>query len=170
MLVCLWLNQWGRWCSKSVFDRMGTSLGMWFVVYGRNNRFPFRWKRLRKSEHTVIFNVWKIHQSIIILCLSKVCDLRRYNVMAPLTGWAHAKNDPWKMSWSIPICKNRRSRWPAAFITITSTHWGRDKMAAVFQTTFSNAFSWMKVYKFRLSFHWRLFLRVPLTTFHHWFR
>ena len=27
------------------------------------------------------------------------------------------------------------------------THWGRDKMAAIFQTTFSNAFSWMKIYK-----------------------
>ena len=26
------------------------------------------------------------------------------------------------------------------------THWGRDKMAAIFQTTFSNAFSWMKMY------------------------
>ena len=26
------------------------------------------------------------------------------------------------------------------------TPWGREKMAAVFQTTFSNAFSWMKIY------------------------
>ena len=26
---------------------------------------------------------------------------------------------------------------------IALTHWGRDKMAAIFQTTFSNAFSWM---------------------------
>ena len=26
------------------------------------------------------------------------------------------------------------------------THWGRDKIAAIFQTTFSNAFSWMKMY------------------------
>ena len=32
------------------------------------------------------------------------------------------------------------------------THWGRDKMAAIFQTTFSNAFSWMTMYKFRLNF------------------
>ena len=40
------------------------------------------------------------------------------------------------------------------------THWGRDKMAAVFQTVFSNRFSWMKIYEFRLKFHWSLFLRV----------
>ena len=28
-------------------------------------------------------------------------------------------------------------------------HWGRDKMAAISQTTFSNAFSWMKKYEFQ---------------------
>ena len=51
----------------------------------------------------------------------------------------------------------------------TLTHWGRDKMAAIFQTTFSNAFSWMKMYEFRLRFHWSLFLRFQLTISHHWF-
>ena len=50
------------------------------------------------------------------------------------------------------------------------THWGRDKMAAIFQTTFLHAFSWMKMYKFRLRFHWSLFPRVKLTIFQHWFR
>ena len=50
------------------------------------------------------------------------------------------------------------------------THWGRDKMAAVSQTTFSNAFSWMKIFEFRLKFHWSLFLRVQSTIFQHWFR
>ena len=43
------------------------------------------------------------------------------------------------------------------------THWGRDKMAAVFLKTFSNAFSWMKMYELRLRFHWNLLLRVQLT-------
>ena len=50
------------------------------------------------------------------------------------------------------------------------THWGRDKMDAIPQTIFSNAFSWMKMYKFRLKFHWSLFPRVQLTIFQHWFR
>ena len=31
------------------------------------------------------------------------------------------------------------------------THWGRDKKTAISHTTFSNAFSWMKMYEFRLS-------------------
>ena len=42
-------------------------------------------------------------------------------------------------------------------------------MAAIFQTTFSNAFSWMKMYQFQLRFHWSLFPRVKLTIFQHWF-
>ena len=37
------------------------------------------------------------------------------------------------------------------------THVSRDKMASIFQTTFSNTFSWMKIYGFRLRFHWSLF-------------
>ena len=50
------------------------------------------------------------------------------------------------------------------------THWGRDKMAAIFQTTFSNAFSWIKSHEFWLRFQWSLFLRVQLIIFEHWFR
>ena len=40
------------------------------------------------------------------------------------------------------------------------THWGRDKTAANLQTTISNALPWMKMYEFRLKFHWNLFLMV----------
>ena len=29
------------------------------------------------------------------------------------------------------------------------TYWGRDKMATISQTTYSNAFPWMKMYEFR---------------------
>ena len=44
------------------------------------------------------------------------------------------------------------------------------QMDAISQTTFSNAFSWMKMFEFRLKFHWSLFLRFQLTIFQHWFR
>ena len=50
------------------------------------------------------------------------------------------------------------------------THWGRDKMDAISQTTFSSAFCWTKMFEFRIKFHWSLFLRVQLTIFQHWFR
>ena len=50
------------------------------------------------------------------------------------------------------------------------THWCRFKMDAISQTTVSNRFSWMKMYEFRLKFHWCFFVRVQLTIFQHWFR
>ena len=50
------------------------------------------------------------------------------------------------------------------------THWGRDKMAAISQTTLSTPFLWMKMFEFRLKFHWSWFPRVQLTIFQHWFR
>ena len=55
-------------------------------------------------------------------------------------------------------------------LPIFLTHWGQDKMAAIFQTTFSNGFPWMKMHEFRLTFHWSLFLGVQLTIIQHWFR
>ena len=33
-----------------------------------------------------------------------------------------------------------------------------------------NAFSWMKMFEYRLKFHWSLFLRVQSTISQHWFR
>ena len=47
------------------------------------------------------------------------------------------------------------------------THWGRDIVADISQTTISNEFFWMKMCKFWLRFHWSLFPRVKLTIFHH---
>ena len=43
---------------------------------------------------------------------------------------------------------------------IALTHWGRDKIDAISQTTISNTFSWMKMLECRLKFHWSVFLRV----------
>ena len=42
-------------------------------------------------------------------------------------------------------------------------------MAPIFQTAFSNQFSWMKMCKFRLKIRWSVFPRVQLTLFQHWF-
>ena len=64
--------------------------------------------------------------------------------------------------YHIPICMGR------TFVQIT--HWGRDTMDAISQTTFSSAFSWMKMFEYRLKFHWNLFLSIQLTIFQHWFR
>ena len=54
--------------------------------------------------------------------------------------------------------------------TIYLTHWGGEKMAAIFRTTFSNGFPWMKMSTFWLKFHWSFFLGLQLAIFQHWFR
>ena len=38
------------------------------------------------------------------------------------------------------------------FIESKLKHWGRDKMAGIFQTTFSNTFSWIKIMHFYKNF------------------
>ena len=43
------------------------------------------------------------------------------------------------------------------------THLPLNKMAAISQTMFSDAFSWMNSFIFWLKFHWSLFLRFQLT-------
>ena len=43
-------------------------------------------------------------------------------------------------------------------------------MAVIFQTTFSNGFSRMETYEFRLKFNWNLLLGVQSTIFQHCFR
>ena len=50
------------------------------------------------------------------------------------------------------------------------THWGRNKMAAIFQTTFSKSFSSVKIVIYWLKFHWSLSLRVQSIIFQHWCR
>ena len=50
------------------------------------------------------------------------------------------------------------------------THWGRDKMDAISQMTYSNAFCWMKSSEFRISFHLSVFIRIQLTITQLWFR
>ena len=52
-----------------------------------------------------------------------------------------------------------------ALYVLHCTHRGRDKMAAISHTTFSKAFSWMKMYEFRLRFHWSLFRINSISVF-----
>ena len=55
--------------------------------------------------------------------------------------WSGGRNLP--CNWNLVSCTTLRHR-------------GRDEMDAISQMTFSNAFYWMKMYWFRLRFHWNL--------------
>ena len=77
-----------------------------------------------------------------------------------------------KIKWTGPTCALCFADLQQMVIlepVLILTHWGRDKMAAIFQTTVSNGFSWMKMFEFWLTFHWSLFLGVLLTIFQHWY-
>ena len=67
--------------------------------------------------------------------------------------------------WPVSTRKKFATTWCALINTLRPR-----QMAAIFQTTFSNAFSWMKIYGFRWRFHWSLFPSVKLTIFQRWFR
>ena len=62
--------------------------------------------------------------------------------------------------------RRRNSCYPKSILT----HLSLDKMNAISQTTYSNAFIWMKKHEYRVKFHRRLFLRVQLIILRHWFR
>ena len=55
-------------------------------------------------------------------------------------------------------------------IRLVLTRFPLKKRAAISQTTFSYAFSWMKNFVFRFKFHWSLFLRVQWRIIQQWFR
>ena len=69
----------------------------------------------------------------------------------------------WRLYWN-SIELSRR------YIFNVLTHWGRDEVDAILQTTVSDTISWMKIFEFRLNFHWNLLPRVQFTIFQHWFR
>ena len=63
------------------------------------------------------------------------------------------------------LCKHTECTHNEAHLT----HGSRDEIDTVLQTTLSNAFSWLKMYWFRLKIHWSLFPGFQLTISQHWF-
>ena len=59
----------------------------------------------------------------------------------------------------MPVCEMAAIMSPHQWVL---THWGRDKMAVISQTTLPNAFSWMKIMVIWYKFHWSLFPIVQL--------
>ena len=107
------------------------------------------------SEEARLFQLWK--QS----CIDKACSHKMtvtWQTDVSLSDWCITTAS---MSTAISLLRIN---------IVILTHWGGDKMSALFKTTFWNAVSWMKMYEFRLRFHWWLFLCLWLTIFRYWFR
>ena len=79
----------------------------------------------------------------------------------------------WRLFGDKPLSEPMLTRFTDAYTALGGdelTHRGRDKIAAILQMIFWNAFSWMKMYDLRLKYQWNLCVGVQLTIFQHWFR
>ena len=137
------------------------------MLYTTASKHLQKKKKKKKKEIDPMYTAWK---KIITVPLNILSSSRHTR----MNSNAFEKRQQWKQ-YTFQIAKSMgptwgppgscRPQWVSEWLSLT--HWGRDKMAAISQTIFSNAFSWIKMYEFRLSFHWSLFPRVQLTKFQH---
>ena len=115
------------------------------VITHQSAKYKFRLHSTSQPYHQLKVAVWNFHTTIFV-----------------------------SISWteSLGICYTASPFFIKLPITSTSTvtHLPLNKMAAISQTIFSYAFSWIKSFVFWLKCHWILFLRVQLTLFQHWLR
>ena len=129
-------------------------------------------------ENVDIINVYSVQKN-------EVHNRLTYSLYTfPELRHIHRRMESWEKRWTIsrptidPSSANFRNFSPS--LTRSRRHrphklapalwwvW-LHKMAAVLQATFSNAFSWMKIFVFWLKFNWNLFLKVQFTISQHWF-
>ena len=124
------------------------------------------------SVVSIFIGQWMLfHDNVILwrwylyICIYGVvwCRLAKYIIDRELR-WTSAN------AWGTQQIKSEITLPVLSYGLGVLTHWSRDKMAAVWPTTFSNVFYWMKMKECRLKFHWSMLLRVQLTIFQHWFR
>ena len=90
----------------------------------------------------------------------------------PVLSWYNVSNGYIEIKHPLKLlvsCQWELTIFMTLHHTLSLTHWGRDQIDSISQTSFSNAFSRMKMDGFRLGFHWSLFLRFELII-QHWFR
>ena len=187
-----WPAGWLSGCSQGGDDEAARSLttttqplaSATWLTHDSENRSTccekqFQMHFQKKTMSTIWYLYPKDHSSVggsIILNLTLYWSAMNFflNLLSH-TIWCHlVKRCLLNITDGLRNCIENRCIF--AVITVASdglaplTHWGRDKMAAVSQTTLSNAFSFMKMSEFRLRFHWSLFLRVQLTIIQDWFR
>ena len=79
--------------------------------------------------------------------------------------WPKSENNDMTMLQRINMINIYSAGYGGRLVTLTQLLW--DKMAAISQVTFSEAFS---TFVFWFKFHWSLFPRIQLTISRHWFR
>ena len=101
----------------------------------------------------------RMHKIPNLTCFTKVFGLCEFQQVTLKTWYVVAQGECFKfheiwvktqtdrLIWSVYSAPCHNLNDP-----LILTHWGRDKMADIIQTTFSNAFSWMKMCEFDWNF------------------
>ena len=172
----------------------GHTMGHDLVAWSRSYLFFFLYGSIRKisvpampHEMNILPRIpisphcprtkWSVYLATVPVLYKVIIDINRYLKLAPGVSIVTASNTPWIMArqcghWCPAVPTNTTRIYDVKFDTtgkihISLTHWGRDKMAAIPQTTLSNAFSWTKMLEFRWKFQQSVLLRVQLTIFQH---
>ena len=129
------------WCGQ---QRGMSSAGGYFPHW--YEWMPFIKHTLLAMEPSLVFMSMFKHKA---LCWLIIISNKRYLWFDDEAVTKDSKND----------MKQTKSMLPTWSWVWGITHWDRYKMNAISQTTLSSAFSRMKIFEFRLKFHWGLFLR-----------
>ena len=167
----------GQWRGALMFSLICVSINGWVSNGGAGDLRRYRdhydvivmnWIKIERSAATKLHKVFDLMNT-----LSKSIGVQLQLMMTLWQGHIYRITDPlWdeftrtKCQWcrapmQFNVCSMggllHNNRMAIAMRRLTVTHWGRDKMDAISQTTFSSAFSWIKLFEFRLKFHWTLF-------------
>ena len=153
----LWVSRCSVFVMNSLILLEYTDCFLWYLVFVSNIGMCY----ICTASYRIILRAY--HDTYRSLCIGDI-PVCRCIVSALMLTTSHDAT-----TYGV-VRKNMLSQDHLSYHYISLTHWGRDKMAANLQTTLSKAFSWMKVFEFRLKFHWGLFLRVQLSIFQLWFR
>ena len=112
-------------------------------TYTKHTNITFR-------NHIILKIAYKLHMTHLLPTLASGV---LHSWVKVTIGWiTNRLTNVWKHAWPlINSCYNDSiaGQHSASFCVCFLTHWGHDKMVAIFQTTFLEAFSWLKMYKFR---------------------
>ena len=73
-----------------------------------------------------------------------------------------ARMNCWANNREADDLRRHRTHYDVIVMITMFTHRSICKMAYILPTTFSNAFSWLKISKLQIKFHWNLFFRCPI--------
>ena len=151
---------------------------LWLQLWTFEIGLPTGWPQPIRQPKAVLGNAWKVFAGNYLKLFHK------HNLRSQNLPWLQIKAKSitetkkvviYELAFGQPVTSSP----PYKYVNhqglfnqhgYTLTHWGRDKMDAISQTTLSNAFLWMKILEFWSRFHWCLFRRIQLTIFQHWFR